>query len=404
MKTISLFSGVGGMDLGFHRAGFEHVAFCEADPYRRKVLARHWPGVPVHEDVRTFEYDGQVDCLVGGFPCQDLSLAGKRAGLAGERSGLFYDAIRIADRVVRPGGFLVLENVAGLLSSNGGRDFGIVLRSLADIGFARPAWRLLDSQFFNVPQRRRRIFIVAQRSESDVSKEVLALTEGSGRNTSEGGTQGEKDSRGFGQSVAETSGKRGTRSRTELDGHGAYVQADTGIPTVANCLQTTAGDYSRADQFNMIPVKTIAFHHKQDPISGKVSPALSKNADGMGVMSVNENQLGDVYETTVASCLGKGGGKPGQGYAAVREDTNFVRRLTPVECERLQAWPDGWTLLDGPSLVGEPRWFEEGYEPNEAMPLPDGRRYAACGDGVTSTVAEWVAQRLIGVSAGRVVT
>jgi DNA (cytosine-5)-methyltransferase 1 len=169
------------MDLGFHRAGFEHVAFCEADPYRREVIARHWPGVPVYDDVRTFDYEGQVDCLVGGFPCQDLSVAGKRAGLAGERSGLFYDAMRIADRVVRPGGFLVLENVAGLLSSNEGRDFAIVLRSLADLGFAQPAWRMLDSQFFNVPQRRRRIFVVACRSESDVSKEVLALTEGSGR-------------------------------------------------------------------------------------------------------------------------------------------------------------------------------------------------------------------------------
>ena len=171
------------MDLGFHRAGFEHVAFCEADPYRREVLARHWPGVPIYDDVRTFDYEGQVDCLVGGFPCQDLSVAGKRAGLAGERSGLFYDAMRIADRVVRPGGFLVLENVAGLLSSNDGRDFAIVLRSLADLGFAQPAWRMLDSQFFNVPQRRRRIFVVACRSESDVSKEVLALTEGSGGNT-----------------------------------------------------------------------------------------------------------------------------------------------------------------------------------------------------------------------------
>ena len=102
----------------------------------------------------------------------------------------------------------------------------------------------------------------------------------------------------------------------------------------------------------------LAFHHKQTPISGGVSPALSKNADGMGVMSA------------------------------------AVRRLTPVECERLQGWPDGWTLVEGPSLVNTPRWFEEGYESNEAMPLPDGRRYAACGDGVTATVAEWLGRRI----------
>jgi DNA (cytosine-5)-methyltransferase 1 len=111
------------------------------------------------------------------------------------------------------------------------------------------------------------------------------------------------------------------------------------------------------------------------------------------VMSVNENQRGEVYETSVGSSLGKGGGKPGQGYPAVRSEA-LVRRLTPVECERLQGWPDGWTLLEGPSLVDEPRWFEEGYEPNEEMPAPDGRRYAACGDGVTATVAEWIGRRL----------
>jgi DNA (cytosine-5)-methyltransferase 1 len=103
----------------------------------------------------------------------------------------------------------------------------------------------------------------------------------------------------------------------------------------------------------------IAFHHTQTPISGGVSPALSKNANGMGVQS-----------------------------------RSAVRRLTPVECERLQGWPDGWTLVEGPSLVDAPRWFEEGYEPNEAMPSPDNRRYAACGDGVTATVAEWLGRRL----------
>lgn len=103
----------------------------------------------------------------------------------------------------------------------------------------------------------------------------------------------------------------------------------------------------------------VAFHHKQTPISGGVCPALSKNADGMGVM------------------------------------TAAVRRLTPVECERLQGWPDGWTLLDGPSLVDTPRWFEPGYVPNEDMPAPDGRRYAACGDGVTATVSEWLGKRIM---------
>ena len=138
----------------------------------------------------------------------------------------------------------------------------------------------------------------------------------------------------------------------------------------------------------------VAFPHKQTPISGGVSPALSKNCDGMGVMSVAQNQRGEVREAEVQPALTHGGGKPGEGFAAVRSEST-VRRLTPVECERLQAWPDGWTLTEGPSLVDTPRWFEDGYEPNEDMPAPDGRRYAACGDGVTATVAEWIGRRIM---------
>lgn len=121
---------------------------------------------------------------------------------------------------------------------------------------------------------------------------------------------------------------------------------------------------------------------------------MSKNADGMGVMAVAENQRGELRESDVAPAVNRGGGKPGVGYPTVREQS-AVRRLTPVECERLQGWPDGWTLFDGPSLLDTPRWFEPGYVPNEDMPAPDGRRYAACGDGVTATVSEWLGKRIM---------
>jgi len=196
------------MDLGLHRAGFEHVAFCEADPYRRKVLERHWPGVPVHDDVRTFTHEGLVDCVAGGFPCQDLSVAGKRQGLAGERSGLFYDFARIADKHVRPGGVLIAENVAGLLSSNNGNDMAIVLRTFSDLGFS-VGYRLVDSQFFRVPQRRRRVFIVGVRAESDLPVKILALLEGSSGDFASSGEAWEDDSRSFGQSVAGALGHGG---------------------------------------------------------------------------------------------------------------------------------------------------------------------------------------------------
>lgn len=178
----SLFSGIGGIDLGLERAGMRVLWQCEADPWRRAVLRSHWPAVPCYEDVR--DVGGQeerrwvnvrnsggsadvgcgrdgvwsVDLLCGGFPCQDLSVAGRRAGLIdGVRSSLFFEFARIAD-LVRPR-WLLIENVPGLLSSNGGRDFAVVYATLAELGYGL-AWRILDSRHFGVPQRRRRVFIV----------------------------------------------------------------------------------------------------------------------------------------------------------------------------------------------------------------------------------------------------
>lgn len=124
LRVGSTFSGVGGIDLGLERAGMEVLFQCEKDPYRRRVLHRHWPNIVCFEDVseitgevvRTKLEDFSLDVLCGGFPCQDLSVAGKRRGLAGERSSLFFEFARIADELVRPGGWVLVENVPGLLS------------------------------------------------------------------------------------------------------------------------------------------------------------------------------------------------------------------------------------------------------------------------------------------------
>ena len=166
MRFVSLFAGVGGFDLGLEASGHTCVGQVEIDKNARKILERHWPNVPKHDDVTTAKewaneigLRGNVDLVVGGFPCQDLSVAGKRAGLAGERSGLFHDALAFAKSVEAK--TIILENVPGLLSSNQGRDFGTVLTELADAGYSNIEWRVLDSQFFGVAQRRRRVFIVA---------------------------------------------------------------------------------------------------------------------------------------------------------------------------------------------------------------------------------------------------
>jgi DNA (cytosine-5)-methyltransferase 1 len=348
----------------------------------------------VHDDVRTFDYQGQVDCLVGGFPCQDLSVAGRRAGLAGERSGLFYDAIRIADRVVRPGGFLVLENVAGLLSSNGGRDFAIVLRSLADIGFAQPAWRMLDSQHFRVPQRRRRVFIVACRSESDNASKILGLTESSSGNCEKGGQERQQDPSLVGHGTAQ-SGKGSQDSKV-------IANALTKSPSSVRCPNddAAAGNHVVAVPEPVSPVANAlcknTYHHggitNQDICAGHAlvgqtyAPTITKKwSKGSGGFAGSET--GNLV-ATVSPSLGKT--SDGMG---VMQGT-IVRRLTPVECERLQGWPDGWTVAEGPSLVDTPRWFETGYTPDDTCGTKDIPRYEACGDGVTATVAEWLARRL----------
>lgn len=179
MRVVSLFSGAGGLDLGLERAGHEIVAMCEIDRIARSVLRRHWPDVPLHDDVTTFpieEHRGRTDLVAGGSPCQDLSVGGARDGLAGVRSGLFWHQCRVADSVLAE--WVLWENVPGALSSNDGRDFAAVLWGLTgariDVpkdgwrsfgvcrGIRRSAvWRVLDARSFGTPQARRRVFVVA---------------------------------------------------------------------------------------------------------------------------------------------------------------------------------------------------------------------------------------------------
>ena len=381
MNVGSLFSGIGGMDHGLHRAGFQHRFFCESDEWRRRVLAEHWPGVPIHEDVRDVgraqcsngparetgrssvalvehqdEPDGElgrpdqrgvrgiaggvpgdetggIQLLCGGFPCQDLSVAGQRRGLAGDRSGLFFEFARIID-LVRPRWVLV-ENVPGLLSSNGGRDFGVVVGTLADLGYG-VGWRVLDSRFFGVPQRRRRVFIVGAKSVGD----PRAAAERAGQVLAVGSRcPGHPATRG--EARQEVAPALSGRSASRLDDQGSgqlvphyYVEDHENGPLRAN----GAGGPPRTDKQPLV----TAFHQTQEPITGDdFSPAIGRTSLGMGV---------------------------GQGTG--------VRRLTPRECERLQALPDDWT--------------------NHG---PDSRRYAALGDAVTSSVAEWIGRQLMAVTA-----
>ena len=175
MKVGSLFTGIGGADIGFERAGATIEWQCEIDKHASSVLARHWPGVPNHGDVTMIgAHVGKVDLICGGFPCQDVSVAGRRAGLAGERSGLWFEFHRIA-RELRPE-WLLIENVPGLLSSHQGADFAVILQGLAELGYG-VAWRVLDAQYFGLAQRRKRVFIVGHLGDGRAA-EVLFEREG----------------------------------------------------------------------------------------------------------------------------------------------------------------------------------------------------------------------------------
>jgi DNA (cytosine-5)-methyltransferase 1 len=159
----SLFAGIGGFDLGFQQAGFEVSWQVEINPILRAVLADRFNRATQHADVRSCGSHNlaSVDCITAGFPCQDLSTMGslsERQGLCGKRSGLFWEALRII-REVRPR-WLVLENVVGLLHCHDGRDMQEVIQALANCGYLG-FWRVLNSQYFGVPQNRRRVFILA---------------------------------------------------------------------------------------------------------------------------------------------------------------------------------------------------------------------------------------------------
>ena len=185
----STFTGVGGADLGFEWAGFDIKWQCEFDAWKQQVLRAHWPDVELFDDIRTMQDPPPVDVMIGGFPCQDLSVAGRRKGFDGERSVLAFEFLRVAESV-QPR-WIVLENVPGLLSSNGGRDFARLIDEVVGCGYG-VAWRILDARYFGVPQRRRRVFIVARRTDAQhdsrgASRLALrALFESSGGDTSSG--------------------------------------------------------------------------------------------------------------------------------------------------------------------------------------------------------------------------
>lgn len=365
LRYLSLFSGIGGFDLGFDRAGMECAGQVEYDEKARAVLARHWPDVKRMNDVREVQGNefGTIDVITGGFPCQDVSVAGRRAGLAGERSGLWFEFHRIIDRV-KPG-WVVIENVPGLLSSHGGRDFAVILRGLVECGYG-VAWRILDAQYFGVPQRRRRVFIVGSLGDGRAA-EVLFERESGGGDIAEGRSAGA----GFTPVVGTLSANGGGTSRPAGQGN----ELDFCIPYIMAHGQANAEIVKDGSP-------SLTLNHEA-PI---VTATLNSGGNNGGFRTEPGEHLVMAFQPRYYTRDNKTGGQPREiaditnahkaGDSAPHVVTSGVRRLTPVECERLQGFPDGHT-------AGQ----------------PDSARYRQMGNAVAVPVAEWIGRRIVAVEA-----
>lgn len=276
MRYLSCFSGVGGMDLGFDLAGWECAGQIEIDKHARAVLEQHWPEVPKHDDITTavdwavgLGLRGRVDVVCGGAPCQDLSVAGKREGFDGKRSRLVLDMVALAEAV--EAAVIVYENVPGLLTSNQGRDLGVLILALAEAGYGHVEWRVLDSQHFGVPQRRRRVFLVAGRDSGVFGgREVLVEPEGmqwhpasfgaQGKEASRGSAPGAGDGRWAGAATGEgvaaplLSAAQGGLRTTDIDGATFVVDVDPALYSMTQYGGYTQGmgtmsatDYKRPE-------------------------------------------------------------------------------------------------------------------------------------------------------------
>lgn len=304
MKAVSLFAGVGGFDLALERAGVSVVASVEIDKHARGVLSQQFPNTTLLEDVKDVTgtqlkqlgFDGADGIIVGGFPCQDLSVAGKRAGLAGNRSGLFWEICRLLDETKTK--WFILENVPGLLSSNNGRDMGTVIQALVERGYG-VAYRILDAQHFGVPQRRRRVFIVGCLGDDGrAPAEVLSLIEGmrgnptpskSKRKTTSTSTDGSTGGASWwdGTDTADTLTRKSDDQRMpDKNRFQAVIH-----PEQVGTITTAFGPKNYSNHQELMEGSVI--------VQGFTSSSFGGYGEGVGTLRANGGDLGGGSETVV---------------------------------------------------------------------------------------------------------
>jgi DNA (cytosine-5)-methyltransferase 1 len=387
------------------------VAFAEIEPFPCAVLKHHYPHVPNWGDLTRFQEwpDAVVDVLVGGTPCQSFSVAGLRKGLADPRGNLALTYLAVLDRY-RPT-WCVWENVPGVLSADDGRALGAFLGGLGELGYGF-AYRVLDAQYFGLAQRRARVFVVGHLGDWRRAAAVLF------ERASLSGHPAPRREAGEAAPTLPSRGTAGGGLGTDFDCDGGLIakaltasceRLDSETETfVVHALRADGFDASEDGTGRGTPL--IAFSVKDHGADcGSIAPTLRSgghdrsHANG-GVMpavafAFHENQRAEVVCNDTAGSLKVGGGKPGQGYPAALHGMQ-VRRLTPRECERLQGFPDDYTLIPLRRTVrkqrkNEPDSHYAEYLANVPM-AKDGPRYKALGNSMAVPVMRWIGQRLAG--------
>ena len=393
----SVCSGIEAATVAWETLGWKAAFFSEIEKFPRQVLQHHYPDTPLHGDFTTIgdEYE-PIELLVGGTPCQSFSVAGLRKGMDDERGNLALEYLRLADRL-RPQ-WLVWENVPGVLSSNGGRDFGSFLGALQELGYGF-AYRILDAQYFGVAQRRRRVFVVGYLGDWRCAAAVLFE-----RHSLSGDSA---PSREAGQKAAPTVTQGAPFSRTGNQ----RVEIEALVPAVAGSLDTQCGGskltHQSANNGHLILEKDLI-----GTLTARMFAALGARDVEEGALhpvafdSYNQETTGSISKTLAArsdqdtaSCIAFPAEMSGTqaasaqnisptlsvGHTTALADHLQVRRLTPIECERLQGFPDNYTRIP---------WRNK-----SAVDCPDGPRYKAIGNSMAVPVMRWIGERIAMVDA-----
>jgi len=357
MRFLSLCSGIEAASAAWKGLGWKPIAFSEIEPFPCSVLAHHFPDVPNVGDMTQIDgrkYRGTVDLLVGGTPCQGFSIAGKRGGLADIRSGLAMHLVRLVAEI-KPR-WILWENVPGAFSTAAGRDFGTFVRALDGVGY-HLAWRVLDAQFFGVPQRRRRIFLVGHSGDWRHPAAVLFEPGCLRRDSPTGG----KKRQDVTQALTGCLGAGGADDNRAQAGF--YVPEIVSQAMSCKWAKGTSGP--AGDEYrNLVcaPLTTKPYADNDAQESNLVISQYGHKAGALTSEGYDASPCPDRWPTIISS--------PG------------VRRLTPLECERLMGFPDGWTDV-----------------PHKGKPASDSARYKALGNSMAVNVMRWLGERIAAVEA-----